>query len=217
MIRPANDPTIDYKALVQRGYDLCAAAYAEARRGEAHPELALLTRQLRPGATVLDIGCGAGIPIARTLAQQFHLTGVDISGEQIRLARMNVPEGNFIHGDIMAMTFPARHFDAVAAYYALFHLPRDEHPELLRRIYRWLKPWGHLLVTVTLFAEAPYTEEDFFGTTMYWSNYGLSDYQTMLTEIGFRLLETAVIEHGYTEATQAPTEQHPLIFAQAEK
>ncbi len=216
-MKPASDPTVDYKAVVRQGYDLCAAPYAEARSEEVNPELALLTNRLHEGAAVLDIGCGCGVPIARTLARQCHVTGVDISDEQIRRAQRNVPEGSFIHGDIMAMEFPLSRFDAAVAYYALFHLPREEHPELLRRIHRWLRPGGYLLMAVTRFAEAPYTEDDFFGVTMYWSNYGLDDYQKMLTEIGFKLLETTVIGHGYAEDKPAPAEQHPLIFAQAEK
>ena len=210
----ANDPNVNYKALVQRGYDLCAAAYAEARQGEDSPELDLLIRRLTNGARILDIGCGPGVPIARTLAQHFDVTGVDISSEQIRRARLNVPAGTFIQGDIMSVVFPPADFDAVVAFYSIFHLPREEHPELLRRIYEWLKPGGYLLATVTPFAEAAYTEDDFFDVTMYWSNWGLDDYRTMLMQIGFKLLETTVIGHGYTEEKQTPAEHHPLIFAQ---
>ena len=69
-MKPANDPTVDHKALVRQGYDLCAAAYAEARSEEVNPELTLLTNRLHEGAAVLDIGCGCGVPIARTLARQ---------------------------------------------------------------------------------------------------------------------------------------------------
>jgi len=209
----AKEPN-DYKALVQRGYDLCAAAYEKARQSEGNPELDLLTCQLSSGAHVLDIGCGAGIPITRTLAQRFQVTGVDISSEQIRRARRNVPEGIFIQGDIMSVNFLPASFDAAVAFYSIFHLPREEHPDLFRHIYRWLKPGGYLLATVTLFSEAAYTEDDFFDVTMYWSNYGLEDYKTILTQIGFKLLDTTIIGHGYTEEYQTPAEQHPLIFAQ---
>lgn len=213
-MQAADDPNVDYKALVQRGYDLCAAAYEEARQKEVHPELELLIGRLARGAQVLDIGCGAGVPIARTLARRFQVTGVDISGEQIRRARRNVPEGMFIQGDMMSVTFPSASFDAAVAYYSIFHLPRQEHPALLRRIYTWLKPGGYLLATVTLSAEAAYTEDDFFDVTMYWSNYGLEDYKTILKQIGFNLLDTALIGHGYAEEKQTAAEQHPLIFAQ---
>jgi cyclopropane fatty-acyl-phospholipid synthase-like methyltransferase len=213
-MQPANDPNVDYKALVQRGYDLCAATYEEARQSETNPELDLLTCRLNSSAHVLDIGCGAGVPITRALTQRFQVTGVDISSEQIRRAQMNVPEGTFIHGDIMSVTFPHANFDAAVAFYTIFHLPREEHSELFRRISGWLKPGGYLLATVTLFEEAAYTEDNFFDVTMYWSNYGLEEYVTIMAQTGFKLLDTIVIDHGYMEEKQTPAEQHLVIFAQ---
>ncbi len=78
-MQPATDPTINYKDLVQQGFDRCAAAYECARRGTTNPELALLMARLPTSAQVLDIGCGAG---------------VDLSAEQIRRAQHNVPTGH---------------------------------------------------------------------------------------------------------------------------
>jgi len=49
---------------------------------------------------------------------------------------------------------------------------------------------------------------------MYWSNYGLDDYQQNLTEIGFNLLETSVVGHSYHTIEKILEEKHPLIFAQ---
>src|SRR5687767_6043267 len=120
-MKPANDPNVDYKALVQQSYDLCAAAYEEARSRTMNLEINLLMEKLPEGAAVLDIGCGAGVPIAKTLAQHHSVTGVDISGEQIRRARLNVATGNFIQADIMSLEFSAASFDAAVAFYSIFH------------------------------------------------------------------------------------------------
>ena len=163
-MKPADDPNIDYKVLVQRGYDGCAAAYHEARKNEAGPELDFLTMRLEDGANVLDIGCGAGVPYTRALAQRFTVTGVDCSSEMIQRARANVPNGIFIHGDIMSAEFPPSSFSAAVAFYSVFHLPRQEHPELFRRIYDWLRPGGYLLCTLDRSSEERYTEDDFFGS-----------------------------------------------------
>ncbi len=213
-MKPANHPTVDYRALVQRGYDQCAAAYEHARQQEAAPELTLLINRLPAGAHILDIGCGAGVPVAQTLARRFAVTGVDLSPEQIRRAQVNVPMGTFLHADIMALSFPPASFDAVVAFYSIFHLPREEHPVLFQRIYQWLKPGGYLLATVSAVSEAAYTEDDFFGVPMYWSNYGLAEYQELLKQLGFRLLETTVVGHGYRAGAERSPEQHPLVFAQ---
>ena len=165
-MKQANDPNTDYKALVRQGYDLCAAVYEKARWAETNPELTLLTSRLSYGATVLDVGCGAGVPIARALAERFIVTGVDISCEMISRAHVNVPEGRFILRDIMSVEFPPSCFDAAVAFYSIFHLPREEHPCLFQRIHGWLKPGGYLLATVSQFSEAPYTEDDFHGVTI---------------------------------------------------
>lgn len=206
MLKAANDPDADYKALVRQGYDECAAVYEDARRNEFIPQLEWLIQRLSNDARVLDIGCGSGVPVAQALAQRFRVNGVDISGEQIRRARLNVSNGEFIHGDIMAVDFPPAQFDAIVAFYSIFHLPREEHPELLRRMARWLKPNGYLMITASWVSEEAYTEDDFFDVTMYWSNYGLEDYQKMLAEAGFRLIETSSIG--------TPPDRHPLLFTQ---
>ena len=208
----ANDPNVDYRKLVKHSYNACAAAYDQARQREAEPELTLLTKRLNSGAAVLDMGCGAGIPITRTLAQQFVVTGVDISEEQLRRAKQHVPTATFILGDMLTIAFPPSHFDAVVAFYSIFHTPREEHAHLFRRIHRWLKSHGYLLVTFALQAEAAYTEQDFFGVSMYWSNYGLDEYRTLLIDTGFEVLETIILGHGDGD-TDIPREQHPLILA----
>lgn len=213
-MQPANDPTINYKQLVAQSYDRCAAAYEAARQHSTHPELTLLIDRLSENAHVLDIGCGAGVPIAQTLAYHFAVTGVDISAAQIRRARAHVPIGRFIHSDIMALEFPPAFFDAVVAFYAIFHLPREEHAELLQRIYTWLKPGGYLMATVAQVAEAAYMEDDFFGVTMYWSNYGLADYRRLLTTTGFTVFDTQALGHGYATDPHTTPESHPLLFAQ---
>lgn len=213
-MKPAKDSTIDYKRLVAKGYNVCADAYNAAREKEKQPELSLLTSRLKNGASVLDIGCGAGVPIAKILAERFAVTGVDISLEQINRAQKNVEKGRFIYGDIMNQHFESKTFDAVTIFYALFHLPREEHSELIKRIYRWLKPKGLLLATVTKLSDDSYTEDSFFGTTMFWSNFSLGDYQFLLQNTGFVLIESCEIGHSYQSSFETPFELHPLLLAQ---
>ena len=194
-------------------YDRLASAYAESRVGETHPELEWLLTRLDEGSSVLDIGCGAGVPVTRSLAKKFAVTGVDVSREMLRLARANVPNANFVRSDITSVEFDESTFDAVVAFFSLFHIPREDHAPLFRRIRDWLKPGGYLMCTLSLDSETGYTQDDFFSAKMYWSNYGVSEYEEMLTGIGFTMLETTIIGHGLSEATYASSEQHPLVLA----
>ncbi len=146
---PATDPKVDYKAFVRQAYDACAAAYDESRRAEPGSEIQGLSDRLNDGDSVLDIGCGAGVPIAKSLAARYRVTGVDVSPEMIQRAQQHVPAGNLKCADIMSIQMPPASFDAVIAFYAVFHIPREEHPDLFRRIHRWLKPGGYLLCTLS--------------------------------------------------------------------
>ena len=214
--RPADTapdgPNIEERALVRQGYDRCAETYDLARCADAGPGLTLLTDRLPSGASVLDVGCGAGVPVTRTLAERYDVTGVDISTRMLCRARANVPGARFILGDIMSVELAPAQFGAVVAFYAIFHLPRKEHGALLGRIHRWLVPGGYLLATLSATAEAPYTGP-FHGVTMYWNSYGLETYQRMLREAGYELLATQTIGHGYADDYSGAEEQHPLVLA----
>ena len=212
-MKPADDPTIDYRKLVRDGYDRCSADFARARAGENQAGLAGLLERLAPGSRVLDLGCGAGTPVTALLAQSHRVTGVDFSPEQVRRARINAPSATIVEADLMAVDFASESFDAVVSFYAIFHLPREEHPDLLRRIHGWLAPGGLLLATVSHFRESAYTQDGFFGVTMYWSNWSRADYERMASEVGFELLDAGRVGHGYGDGAERPKEDHPLLFA----
>ena len=182
---------------MRRGYDACAQAYHESRRTQAPIELRGLLDRLDDAAAVLDVGCGAGVPIAESLAKRHRVTGVDVSREMVALARRNVPAGNFICADVTSISFNPASFAGVVAICSIFHLPRAEHPEFFRRVHRWLRPGGYLLCTLSHRSEAGYTEADFFGATMYWSNYGLGEYLATLAAAAFKVLETSSTASGY--------------------
>jgi ubiquinone/menaquinone biosynthesis C-methylase UbiE len=212
-MKPANDTNTDYKALVRQAYDHCAADYDESRYGVAPLEINVLTSRLKKGAIILDIGCGAGVPIARTLAKSFSVTGVDISSSMIARAQSNIPNAKFINGDIMAVTLPPSSFDAAVAFYSIFHIPREEHPALFKRVHGWLKPSGYLLATLSFNDDSSYTD-NYLDGTMYWSNYGLETYYNLLAKAGFRSLKTTAIGGGYTDIAISSKERHPLVLAQ---
>jgi cyclopropane fatty-acyl-phospholipid synthase-like methyltransferase len=208
----ANDPSVDYRKLVMQGYDQCAGRYGSARRNEIEPDLDLLIDILDDAAKVLDIGCGAGVPIARTLSQHFEVTGVDFSKEMVHLSRKNVHGATFIHADIMEVDLPSAEFDAVVSFYTIFHIPKEHHRALFQRIHLWLKDGGYLLATVSDDNEESYLGE-FHGVTMYWSNYGLQEYIEILSEVGFNIIQTSSVGHGYDLSHETSEEHHPLIFA----
>ncbi|MFK4088327.1 class I SAM-dependent methyltransferase [Kribbella sp. NPDC020789] len=162
------------KELVRRGYDALSIRYDEAfgSEGKYAEWLDELLTRLPEHARVLDIGCGAGVPVAKALADAGHqVTGVDISGVQVARARERVPEATFVQADAATMDLPAGEFDAVLSFYALIHIPVDEQESLLRRIGTWLRPGGVFVATI---GAAAWTgvEESWLGgdVPMWWSH-----------------------------------------------
>ncbi len=209
----ADDLNLDYREMVRQGYDACAEEYGASRKVEAGVEIRGLIERLADGALVLDVGCGAGVPIARSLSRRYRVTGVDVSREMVRLARRNVPEGEFVCGDVMSVAFDEGSFDAVVAFYSIFHLPREEHRGLFERIYGWLRPGGYFLCTLSDRNEEAHVEDDFFGVRMFWSNFGLEGYLGMLREVGFEVLDVGVAGGGWGDWVEAEEERHPLVLA----
>lgn len=190
----------DESDLVRKGYDALSYHYRadDADEGRYAPWLTALRARLPAGAPVLDLGCGCGVPVARSLAAAgYRVTGVDISEVQIGRARRLVPAGTFIRADASTVTFPAASFDAVVCLYALVHMPLRAQPELLRRVAGWLRPGGWLL-TVTGQREWTGTEDNWLGgpATMWWSHAGADAYRAWLEQAGLRVTAQEFVPEG---------------------
>ena len=194
------------------GYDRCAEAFNAERRGTFANVLTPLLARLPDGARVLDLGCGAGVPVSATLSETTRIVGVDLSAGQISLAKQQVPGADFVLGDMSTCAFAPATFDAVVSFYAIFHLQRRQHEPLFRRIHEWLRPGGFLLASLGMTDDGSYTEE-FFGVEMYWSNYDMPRYREMIASCGFELLAEGTLSNGYTDEG-LPAEVHPVVFAQ---
>jgi SAM-dependent methyltransferase len=179
-----------HRRTVESGYDLISEQYLATKNREdplALTALEDLASLLPREAAVLDLGCGAGVPVTRWLSDKgFAVTGVDVSARQLKLARTYVPEATFIKADMTEVTFPPGSLDAVVAFYSIIHLPRTEHPALLGRIHRWLRPEGIFLATMTL-TDYEGRDDDWegWGAPMVWSHYDGDTNLAMLREAGF--------------------------------
>ncbi|MHA1220619.1 MAG: class I SAM-dependent methyltransferase, partial [Candidatus Heimdallarchaeota archaeon] len=198
------------KEIVSLGYDKMADKYLKTR-SEDVPEVKLLPdfmKRLPVGARVLDAGCGAGEPITRLLSEKFKVSGVDISKKQIDIAREMLPYCEFIWQDMTTLTFPDEYFDGIVSYYAIPHVPREEHMGLLENFYRMLKPNGIVLICFGTSDEPGVVVDDFLGVKMYWSSFDAGTNIEMLKEVGYHVLWLKLIFDDVTD------EQHIFILAQ---
>ena len=193
------------KQTVETGYDELAPRFGEwAARVEGDPWerfLDELTGRLAPGARVLDLGCGNGQKIAR-LADRFEVMGVDISEEQLRLARAEIPQAEFVHADLAELDVSAESYDAVTAFYSISHVPREEHAALFGKVARWLRPGGLFLASLSANGTDDWTEE-WLGVEMFFSGFDADTNRGLIREAGFELIvdEVVSMQEPETEAT----------------
>ena len=183
----ADDP----KRLVEAGYDRIAEQYLASKRPLDAPIEALLealVAGLPPTAAVLDLGCGAGLPVTRWLSERAAVTGVDVSAAQLALAARHVPGARLIKADMTAVTFPASSFDAVIALCSIIHVPRAEQGALVRRIHEWLRPGGRFLATWAVHGwEGQEDDWEGWGAPMWWSHYDQATSLALLERAGFAI------------------------------
>jgi ubiquinone/menaquinone biosynthesis C-methylase UbiE len=181
---------MDFKETVKAGYDKIANRYLEERTRDSEDIRLLddLIGRLPAQATVLDAGCGAGVPVAQNLSKHFHVTGVDFSEAQIELARKHVPNANFICQDMTKLDFPDSTFDGICSYYAIIHIPREEHESLFVNFHRMLKPGGFALLCLGAESLIDDIDENYLGTRMYWSHFDTDTYLRMLKDTGFSII-----------------------------
>lgn len=177
--------------LVADGYDAMADTWedwsAQVTDDPRHEWLEQLLGVLPLDARVVELGCGNGTRETRELAARTHLTGVDLSEEQLRRARERVPGAEFVHGDLTTIEFDAGSLDAVAAFYVFNHVPRDLLPALFERIHRWLRPGGHLLATLGA-SDLPDWQSEWLGVPMFFSGHPPEVNVRLLRDTGFELV-----------------------------
>ena len=110
--------------------------------------LARFSACLPARARVLDLGCGAGEPIARWfIAEGFTVTGIDFAEPMLDLARARWPDGDWRQVDMKRLEL-GETFDGIIAWNSFFHLRPDEQRMCIGRMAKHLEPGGSVLMTV---------------------------------------------------------------------
>jgi SAM-dependent methyltransferase len=153
--------------------------------------------ELRPGARVLDLGCGNGAMLGSFLRKGWTLVGVDISKSGIEQARQYWPDAQFEVGDATGDLSALGQFDAIYSTEVIEHvvLPR----RFAQNCFRLLKPGGIVVlstpyhgwlktleIAATNQADAHYQPLEDWGHIKFWSVNTLSQ---LLWEAGFDEVE----------------------------
>ena len=171
------------------------------RDHDVSQNMAALLRYIEasPPFTILDLGCGPGRDLQAFAAIGHVAVGVEGAERFAVMARAH--SGCEVwRQDFLKLDLPDNYFDGVFANAALFHVPSQELPRVLRELHATLKPRG------VLFSSNPRGgDEEGWNRGRYGAYYGLETWCRYLSTAGF-----VELTHYY-RPPGLPREQQPWL------
>ena len=135
---------------IREYYDKTAAEWAENGYSD---ESYLICQQeflsmLPPGGRVLDLCCGAGYESGRIKAQGFDVTGLDFSGESLKIAQTRNPDIPFYQQDMLEDYSYIGLVDGIFLIAGLVHIETSRLSLAFQHMAKVLKPGGYALISV---------------------------------------------------------------------
>lgn len=130
------------------GYEGVATEFMTRRgRGEIGLEtVRAWSRGLTPGASILDLGCGHGLPISQALLDDgFELHGIDAAPTLVAAFRRRCPDARVVCEAVEYSRFFGRSFDGVVAVGLMFLLAEAVQLAVIDRVATALRPGGRFL------------------------------------------------------------------------
>ena len=152
-----------------------------------------------PPFTILDLGCGPGRDLKVFTGLGHIAVGLDGAGRFTEMARADsgceVWQQNFLK-----LKLPQGRFDGVFANAALFHVPSQELPRVLRELHATLKPGG------VLFSSNPHGQnEEGWNRGRFGAYHDLESWRRYASAAGF-----VELAHYYRPAG-LPRERQPWL------
>jgi cyclopropane fatty-acyl-phospholipid synthase-like methyltransferase len=143
--------------------------------------------QLGKEATVLDLGCGPGRPVAQHMADQgLRVTGVDSSPAMISLCRKRLPDHEWIVADMRQLSL-RRRFDGILAWDSFFHLDHEDQRRMFPVFSEHAAPGA-----VLMFNAGPQHGEgigEYEGDPLYHASLSPAEYAALAGRLGFQVIE----------------------------
>ena len=180
---------------------------------------------LPPSSKVLDLGCGTGSPVSKTLASNGHkVTGIDIAPSMVKLSRKAVPTGVFEVAD-MTDYIPKEKMHAAFNVLSLFLLSREGMENMSKKWAEWLLPDGFVCIctvdpekyhpTKEMYDEDGMCVRDlkfvFMGRETWLTLMTKDGWKRLLEGVGFEIIE--IMEDYFEPKADSDAEYHYFIIA----
>ena len=179
---------------MSNGYEEVAEDFMAARNVRIGPSTVRgWSRTLPPGSSILDLGCGHGVPISQVLVEGgFDVYGVDGSAKLIRAFRERFPRAHAECSAVEDSEFFGRTFDGVVAIGLMFLLAPAIQAEVVRKVGRALNLGGKFLFTSP--KEPAEWRDSLTGRESV--SLGAERYEEILREVGLTVVGKEVDEGG---------------------
>lgn len=163
---------------------------------------------LKPGATILDVGCGAGHKTKFFAEKGFKVKGTDFSENMIEVARRNYPGLSFEVRDIHEVDDESEMYDAVFAQAVLLHVKKTDVVGVLSKMKRRLNPGGLIYIAVKERREGKPEEENVrendygYEYERFFSFYRTEELEGYFAQIGMKVIWKTVTSSGRTNWIQ---------------
>ena len=163
------------------------------------------SKLIERGKTILDVGCGDGLPVdAYLVKQDLAVNGIDASERMIELARRNVPEGFYEVKDMLDLKEGEYCVDGIVSLRAMLHIPHARYRALLKNFASFMPNGGALLLTMGS-DERGQAGEDPAGSMA--PHDAADDNTELLEDAGFTILLNDIDASG--------GEKHQIILARS--
>lgn len=174
---------------------------AGTRDHDVSQNIAALLRHIEgdPPYDILDFGCGPGRDLKTFAALGHRAVGLDGTPRFVEMARQ-ATGCEVWQQDFLRLALPPNRFDGIFANAALFHVPGQELPQVLRALHDALKPRG------VLFSSNPRGgNQEGWNRGRYGAYHDLEGWSALMTAAGFEELE------HYYRPQGLPREQQPWL------
>jgi len=175
-------------------YNKNARSWASLKTNSFHHErpFRLFVSYLKPGPTVIDIGCANGIhvPLFLGIGRRLKYEGIDISSQFLNIARAHYPQLSFQLADIVdRRTLPRKKYDGFWAAAVLQHIPKSQWDATLSNIERLTGRNGMGYVTVPDKRPNPASQKD----RRHFSLFSKPDFRRMIGSRGWKIVNSGTL------------------------